>query len=638
MMLGEILIADGVLDQDGLQEALDWQVLYGGRLGTNLLELRLIDEAALGRALARRLGVEVVTGELLLDPAMINLIPKHVVERQEVIPWKVERRRLKLLCTEPKVEIFDELSLKLGRSCVPVVAPEFRIINALRNYYGTKRQMRALDFGEVPAEQLEERRRKKKREVAGSQIEEAPPLIDESAFNDIYNQILEGRSAGAKLAPRAGEPGGTGQAAAPAPSAPAASPMVAAPMMPGVWPAGSALPPGYIFAAPGALPAGFAAPPGYLAIVPFSAAASVAPAAAAAADVAARVQAPGPLAPAPAAVLPSPPARSGQPGVRTSEPGQPPGVTRAPPPPPSAFRVSPIPKTPAASPPPPAQVPAPSSRVTAPPQPPPDQPPAHTQIRSHSARRITQLTEHGRPIPRSEEIESLPDDAILEELPDDAIVEVSGPEAAPARAAAVDEVSEAEVSEAEIESEEPLAPVSAWEEPPPPDAAPVDESPLDFKAALRLLEGVTDRDAIAHIVLRAARSWAARALLMTVQGGVALGWDGIGEGLSGGAASAVAVPLAGEGAFKLVVKTRSHFLGPLQKTPSNIRFLAACGKKVPLSSLLVPILFRGRVSHLLYLDNGHKQQAPTDIGEMLILSQRIGQTVDALVERKRRSG
>ena len=162
-----------------------------------------------------------------------------------------------------------------------------------------------------------------------------------------------------------------------------------------------------------------------------------------------------------------------------------------------------------------------------------------------------------------------------------------------------------------------------------------DESPLAFKDALKQLEGVTDRDMIAHIVLRAARASAARALLMQVQGKVALGWDGLGEGLSGGAARAVAVPLVGEGAFQLVVKTRSHFLGPLQKTASNIRFLAQCGKKIPLSSLLVPILHRGRVSHLLYLDNGHKQQAPTDVGEMLILSQRIAQTVDALVERRR---
>jgi hypothetical protein len=97
------------------------------------------------------------------------------------------------------------------------------------------------------------------------------------------------------------------------------------------------------------------------------------------------------------------------------------------------------------------------------------------------------------------------------------------------------------------------------------------------------------------------------------------------------------MPLSAESAFALVAKTRSHYMGPLQKTPANIRFLATLGKRVPLSSLIFPILHKGRVSYMLYLDNGHKQQAPTDVGEMLILSQRIGQTVEALVERKRKA-
>jgi hypothetical protein len=99
----------------------------------------------------------------------------------------------------------------------------------------------------------------------------------------------------------------------------------------------------------------------------------------------------------------------------------------------------------------------------------------------------------------------------------------------------------------------------------------------------------------------------------------------------------VAMPLSADSAFSLVVRTRSYYMGPLHKTPGNIRFLAMLGKKVPLSSLIFPILHRGRVSHMLYLDNGHRQQAPTEVGEMLILSQRIGQTVDALVARKRKA-
>jgi len=200
----------------------------------------------------------------------------------------------------------------------------------------------------------------------------------------------------------------------------------------------------------------------------------------------------------------------------------------------------------------------------------------------------------------------------IETLPEDAILgEAAPPPAPPPRAAP-----------------------TGWDAPPLP-ARTVDVSPLAFEKALELLKTVQDRDSIARIVLRASRSKAERALLLLVQGNVVLGWDGLGEGLEEGAAARIAVALGAPSAFDLVVKTRSHFLGPLQKTPLNIRFLAQMGKKVPLSSLVVPILHRERVSHVLYLDNGHKKQAPTDVGEMLILSQRIAQSVEALVVKRK---
>jgi Type II secretion system (T2SS), protein E, N-terminal domain len=408
MRIGEILLREGHVTEDALEEALEWQVLYGGRLGTNLLELNLVGEEQLARALGKQLGCEIAWGELQPQPEVVTAIPKHVADRDEMVPWKMEKRRLKVLCTEIHPEKMDQLGYKVGRVCVPVIAPEYRVFQLLRGTYGATRQMRALDFGVVPTEG----RKRKKQQAAAPQV--VGELIDEASFNDIYNRVVEGRGA----------------------TPPQGSPPVAA----------------------------------------------------------------------------------------------------APPPP--------------------------------------------------------------------EAIETLPEDAILGELP-----------SAPATPA------------------EPSWPTTGWHEPEPPPP-PVEEAPLDFKEALRLLEGVSDRKAIAHIVLRASRSKARRALLLQVQGGVALGWDGLGEGLEQ-AAQIVAIPLAAPSAFQLVVNTRSHFLGPLQKTPLNIRFLAQLGKKVPLSSMIVPILHRGRVSHLLYLDNGHKQQAPTDVGEMLILSQRIGQTVEALVKTRK---
>jgi len=409
MRIGEILIREGHLTQDGLEEALDWQVLYGGRLGTNLLELKLVEEEPLARALSRQHGCEVAWGELQPEHEVIPLLPKHVAERDEMVPWKLEKRRLKVLCTEIHPEKMDQIAYKIGRACLAVIAPEFRIFQMLRGSYGTTRQMRALDFGMVPTEG---RRRKKKQETGPA--ETSAELIDEAAFNDLYNRVVQGRS-------------------------------------------------------------------------------------------------------------PTPP-----------------------------HGTAPV---------------APRAKAAA---------------------------------PSAEALEALPEDAILGEV-----------------------------------AEAPPAP-TAWEEAAPLAKPKVDDAPLEFKQALKLLEGVSDRKAIAHLVLRASLSKARRALLLQVQGEVALGWDGLGEGLEQ-AAHIVAIPLSAPSAFQLVVKTRSHFLGPLQKTPLNVRFLAQLGKKVPLSSMIVPILHRGRVSHLLYLDNGHKQQAPTDVGEMLILSQRIGQTVEALVQKKRKA-
>src|SRR5207248_11056423 len=95
--IGEILISEGHLTQDGLEEALDWQVLYGGRLGTNLLELKLVEEEHLARALGKQLGAEVAWGEIAVDPAMVGVIPKHIAERQDIVPWKLDHVRPKSL-------------------------------------------------------------------------------------------------------------------------------------------------------------------------------------------------------------------------------------------------------------------------------------------------------------------------------------------------------------------------------------------------------------------------------------------------------------------------------------------------------------------------------------------------------------
>jgi hypothetical protein len=169
----------------------------------------------------------------------------------------------------------------------------------------------------------------------------------------------------------------------------------------------------------------------------------------------------------------------------------------------------------------------------------------------------------------------------------------------------------------------------------PATAAPEPEpSPLSFDEALHVLEGVADRNAIAHAVLRYARSRFKRAVLLTIHGGAAGGWDGLGEGIDRAAVRRLRVPLGTPGVLDTVVGSCAHFLGPLQQTDANFRLLAPLGGASPRSAFVIPILALGRVVNALYADNGRDGTVDAaNMGELLILAARIARSYDALVRR-----
>lgn len=172
--------------------------------------------------------------------------------------------------------------------------------------------------------------------------------------------------------------------------------------------------------------------------------------------------------------------------------------------------------------------------------------------------------------------------------------------------------------------------------PPPPRAAILEPEagPLDFDQALAALTGVTDRAAIAWVVLRYARARLRRAVLLTVHRDVAHGWEGIGEGLSEERVQAMRLRLGAPGVLDTVIRTRAHYLGPLPRTEANIRLLKALGGGVPKNALLVPILGLGRVVNVIYADGGRGAMVDAGgVGELLILATRITQSYEQMVAR-----
>src|SRR5690349_15522011 len=100
--LGELLLTSGVCSREALLEAWETKVLYGDRLGTNLLALGHIDEMTLSRALGQQLGVHAGHGKVIhVDKDALKLIPKSVAEKRFVVPHHVADRALFLLMRDP---------------------------------------------------------------------------------------------------------------------------------------------------------------------------------------------------------------------------------------------------------------------------------------------------------------------------------------------------------------------------------------------------------------------------------------------------------------------------------------------------------------------------------------------------------
>ncbi len=176
--LGETLVAMGACDADRVREALESQVIFGGRLGTNLLDLGAVDEETLARALSRQHGRPALCGDIAIDPRLAALLKPERADRFEVVPYELTGHKLSVLCCDPAdLAKLDEVAFATGKEIVPVIVPEARLWALLRAHYGVARPMRglALDYT-------------RQRRAAPAQAGPAagPDLMDEAEFAALY--------------------------------------------------------------------------------------------------------------------------------------------------------------------------------------------------------------------------------------------------------------------------------------------------------------------------------------------------------------------------------------------------------------------------------------------------------------------
>ncbi len=143
--LGAILVRKGLINQGQLDEALKAQMIYGGRLGTNLVELEYLSIETLGAVLSEQTRYPLAAESEFehVTSATLSTIPTALAEKHFAFPLAVEGKRLRVAMASPfDFAAVDEISFITGLRVVPCIIPELRLYFHLEKRYGIVRPER----------------------------------------------------------------------------------------------------------------------------------------------------------------------------------------------------------------------------------------------------------------------------------------------------------------------------------------------------------------------------------------------------------------------------------------------------------------------------------------------------------------
>jgi type IV pilus assembly protein PilB len=134
--LGEILIEQGLVTQEGLEAALAQQSRDDQPLGRILIDLGLVKESDLVAALAKQIGFRFVDlSSITIDATAAGLVPEHVARRYRALPIGYEESKLVVAMADPaNLFAMDDIRTITGMDVQPVVATVGDIEAAIRKY------------------------------------------------------------------------------------------------------------------------------------------------------------------------------------------------------------------------------------------------------------------------------------------------------------------------------------------------------------------------------------------------------------------------------------------------------------------------------------------------------------------------
>jgi type IV pilus assembly protein PilB len=137
-VMGELLLKEGLLTPEQLQEALAAQRRQGGRLGYHLIRLGFLNVQRLSQFLRDSMGlIPYDLAQWIKDPSVTEAIPSNLAQFYQVVPVERNGNTLTVALADlDNPSIVPALEELTGLTVDPVVCPREVVVRALEQFYG----------------------------------------------------------------------------------------------------------------------------------------------------------------------------------------------------------------------------------------------------------------------------------------------------------------------------------------------------------------------------------------------------------------------------------------------------------------------------------------------------------------------
>lgn len=140
--LGDMLIDEGVLSLDKLQDALENQKQTGRRLGEVIVEMQLAVEEEVMDVLAKQLNIEKLDMyEANIDQDIAKLVTPDLIQRHQAFPIRLEGNNLVVAMVDPlNLLAIDDIRLSTGYEVSPRITSPHGLKFAFDKYFGVSHE------------------------------------------------------------------------------------------------------------------------------------------------------------------------------------------------------------------------------------------------------------------------------------------------------------------------------------------------------------------------------------------------------------------------------------------------------------------------------------------------------------------